>query len=128
MHLQQLNPNSDKQVPPSEMSDEELVSEMEHVNTLIEQLQAGVMIFKEELQNRLEADKVNGRIIGNKTVTIVSRVSFATTLEQAREFNAIAEAVDTKMLKKMHDNGVPIPGVKVSRFLSVRDIKDAEDN
>ena len=75
---------------------------------------------------KLDDEGLKGTIVGDKSVTKQMRVSFKTTLTEARELGATAEAPDKKKLKQLYDAGAMVPGVSISEFLRVSDITKKE--
>lgn len=99
---------------------EELVQELSDRNIENEQRMAEMVMIREELLNRLEEEKIDGEIIGEYQIRKSKRVTFKTTVEQAKEFGAIKPAVDSSILRKIHNNGIEVPGYTETVYLSVR--------
>lgn len=55
------------------------------------------------------------------TVRVYERTTIGTSLEEARLFSAtkMEEVVDKEKVKKMHEEGVAIPGISHSKFIQV---------
>jgi len=89
-----------------------------------EEIEAGLSEIGKIAIGLLDAEGVKGKVVGDMAVTKVQRVMFTqTTLEQAKELEAVKESVDTAKLKKLHDAGATIPGEAVIEFLSVRPVE-----
>lgn len=108
------------------LSKERLVQILENNNIASDQLMAEMVIIREEILHRLEEEKKDGELIGEYSVTKAKRINFKTSLEEAEEFGAVKKAVDTAVLKKLHDKGVKVPGVNITIYLSVRRLKQEE--
>lgn len=108
------------------LSKEELINKLEQFNLQEEEVMASMVMIREELLHRLEKSKKDGELIGEYSVTRAKRVNFETTLEQAEELGAIKQAVDSAILRKLHNKGIKVPGVKETFFLSVRRLSQGE--
>ena len=108
------------------LSKEKLIEKLEEFNIKNEEVMANMVMIREELLHRLEEEKKDGERIGEYAVTKAKRVSFKTTLEEAKELGAIKEAVNTDTLKRLYNKGIEVPGVSVTTYLSVRRLKQEE--
>lgn len=113
---------------PQDMTLEKLLSTRQEFALAKEQMEAGMAVINEELLARLTKEKVTAKVVEGFTVSRVTRISFATTLAQAKELGAVKEAVDNDALKKLHYSGVIVPATKTSEYVTVRNLeaKDAE--
>ena len=109
-----------------DLSKEELVNKLQEFNLQEEQVMASMVMIREELLNRLEDDKKDGELVGEFSITKAKRVSFKTTIEQAQEFGAVKQAVDSGVLRKLYNKGIKIPGVEITTYLSVRRLAQEE--
>lgn len=109
------------------MTKEELVNNLAQLNIEEEQLMANMVEIRNELLRRLEEENKDGEVVGEYTISKTKRVSFKTTIEQAQELGAVKPAVDTQMLKKMHDKGIEVPGTSVTVYLSMRRLNKKEE-
>jgi hypothetical protein len=114
-----------------EMTLEDLVEKREEINQAIEEITAGVVVINQEILQRLNDMKVNGTIVGDKTVTKVVRTTFAPSVEEARALGATEvvteEKLDQKMLRKLHESGATVPGTRTSEYIQVRLIEKLEE-
>jgi len=108
------------------LSKESLIQELETYNILNEDNMTCMVMIREELLHRLEEEKKDGELIGEYSVTKASRINFKTTLEQAKEFGAVKEAVDTTALRRLHQKGIKVPGTEITVYLSVRRLNQEE--
>lgn len=102
------------------MTREEMVKRYENLNVVLEAIEAEQDAIKTSLMATMKSD---AEVISGYSVSKAKRVSFKTPLEDARALGAVCEAVDTKILKNLYTNGVEIPGVSVTEYLSVRKLK-----
>ncbi len=103
---------------------EQLVEAYIRIGMKEEEVKAEKDALKEELLSRMDTDS---EIVGQYSVTRARRVSFSTTIDQARDLGAIKEAVDNDALKKMAANGMEIPGMKVTVYPLVRDLNKVKE-
>lgn len=102
---------------------QELIEALERFNDIYDDVQQNLVMIRSELLSRLEEEKKDGEVIGEYSIKKSKRISFKTTLEEAKEFGAVKEAVDNDVLKKLHTSGVEVPGAQETVFLSVRKMK-----
>ena len=108
------------------LSKEKLIDKLQAFNLEEEQIMASMVMIRTEILARLEEEKVDGCLVGEYSVTKASRINFKTTLEQAQELGAIKQAVDTDVLRKLHNKGIKVPGTSITIYLSVRRISQDE--
>ncbi len=91
----------------------------------IEDLTASLSVIKDEMIARLDAESVKGKIVGDYSVTKVTRFNFRPTIEQARELAATktVEQIDSQALKRLHDQGVEIPNTTTTSFVMVKPVE-----
>lgn len=108
----------------AEVKIEDLLEQREKMLLAVEDIQSGVSVLNEEIIRRLDEQKVNGMIVGNRTVTKVKKVYFSTSLEDARLLGATKteEKVDDAKLRTLHNSGANVPGVRTTQYLMVKDI------
>lgn len=94
----------------------------------LEELEASISVVRSEMANRLDAEKIKGTIVGEYSITKVTRVNFRPSLEQARELAATktVETIDTQALKRLHDSGVEIPNTTTTDFVMVKPLQKGE--
>ena len=105
------------------LSKEDLIEKLQEFNLENEQVMASMVMIRSEILDRLEEEKKDGELIGEYSVTKAKRVTFKTSLEEAEELGAVKKAVDTSALRKIHNKGGKVPGVKITVYLSVRRLK-----
>ena len=101
-------------------SKKELVNRIELLNYKNDELVDEMSTIRFELLSRLEEEKKDGEVIGNYSVARTKRVTFKTTLEQAEELGAVKKAVDSSVLRGLHNKGIKVPGVSETTYLSMR--------
>ncbi len=102
------------------MTREEMVKRYEALNIVLEAIEAEQEAIKTSLMATMKSD---AEVIADYSVSKVKRVSFKTSVEDARSLGAVKEAIDTNILKSLYGSGVQVPGVNVSEYLSVRKLK-----
>lgn len=112
---------------PHEMTTEEILEEREKADLMIEQLEAAKSVFNSELLDRLNTEKVDGMVVGEKSITKVKRYSFKTPLSYAEEMGAVKTVVDTEKLKSLVLKGIDVPEVNVTEYILVKTIKREDD-
>lgn len=108
------------------LSKEKLVDKLQEFNLQEEQVMASMVMIRTELLTRLEEAKKDGEIVGEYSISKSKRVNFKTTIEQAQELGAIKQAIDTSILRKLHNKGINVPGVEITTYLSVRRLAQEE--
>lgn len=97
-----------------------LVELWANTRRFLEEIRNQEGVIRDTLEGLIEGD---GEIIGDYSVTKRTRISFgSTTIKQARDLGAIKEGKDTKALRRLHDGGVEVPGVKVTNYIMVREV------
>lgn len=109
------------------LSKEKLVEKLREFNLQEEQVMASMVMIREELLHRLEEQKIDGELVGEFQIKKAERITFKTSLDEAKNFGAIKEAVDTSVLRKLHRKGIKIPGTNTTTYLSVRRISQEEE-
>ncbi len=104
-------------------TNEELVQAYIDAGIKEEELKAEKDAIKEELLARMKTDAM---MVGSYAVNKIKRVSFKTTIDDARNLGAVKEAVDTDVLKKLYQNGVDVPGSAVTVYIQVREVTKKE--
>lgn len=111
------------------LSKKKLVDKLQAFNLKYDDIFASMVMIREELLARLKEEKKDGELVGEFSISKATRITFKTTLEQAKELGAVIEVpkVDTKALRKLHDSKVKVPGVDIKVYLSVRRISQDEE-
>lgn len=94
----------------------------------IEELQASISVINTEMIARLDVAGEKAKVVGDYTVSKVTRLNFKPTIDQARELAAtkMVEQVDTQALRRLHDTGVEIPNTSTTVFCMVRPVEQKE--
>lgn len=107
----------------SQLSWEELLTKREKLLAAIEELEAEKSVLSDEFLTRLKDENISGKVIGNWSISKATRISFAVTIDQAREFGAVKEAIDQAILKKQYLQGANVPGIKRTEYAMVREVE-----
>jgi uncharacterized protein YfeS len=110
------------------LSKKKLVDKLQALNFEYDEKFTEMVMIREELLARLKEEKKDGELVGEFSIARATRITFKTTLEQAKELGAVVEVpkVNTKALRKLHDSKVKVPGVDIKVYLSVRRISQSE--
>ncbi len=109
----------------TKLSNDKLSQRLEVLGFKEEEIVAEKVAIKDEIMVRLDAKKMDGLIAAGYQFIRTVRLAFTgTSLEDARTFGAIKEAVDTTKLSQLVKNGAEIPGMSKSVYLMVRKIKE----
>ena len=102
-----------------------LVELFQQAAALKEEAEATIEVVKDELITRLKAEKKDGDIINQIAVQIIKVIRFKTSVDQAREFGATVskETVDSKVLRRLFDQGIEIPGASNTEYLKVQQLE-----
>ena len=122
--LQQINALQDFQLPKkgvSKMTDRELVARRNELDALIKEAEQIKSKIDEELFPRAYSQPEQKYGVDDSTVMIVSRPNFnAVPLVYAQKHKAVKLVPDSDVLKPMWKEGVQIPGVKITEYVTVR--------
>lgn len=119
------------------LSKEQLVELHEQAGAEAEDLVSMQKAIRDILYEKID---MNGEIIGDKAVTKCEKVIVKTTVEQAEEFGAVTEEVDTDkipldlarsmdavkktvnapMVRKLYKKGAKIPGLEIVNYVMIR--------
>lgn len=110
----------------SEITWEELLQYREKMSVAKEAMEAALKVISDECLERLNKEKLNGKLVGNFTVTKISKMSFDTSLESAQELGATKMVVDQGALKKLFLEGIPVPGVKKTEYVMIKEVSKGE--
>lgn len=100
---------------------EKLLQEYDKLRYKEEQIVAEKVALKEEILARMKRD---AEVWGLFSVTKSIRPNYKSVkLETAKELGAVIEAVDTKMLAKLHSKGVKIDGLKETIVLLIKNLE-----
>ena len=110
----------------STLSKQILVETLATRNMVLDEIEAELVMIRQELLHRLEEENKDGELIGEYSVTKAKRITFKTTLEQAQILGAVTTSVDKIVLRKLHNKGIKVPGVEITTYLSVRRLDQGE--
>lgn len=112
-----------------EISMEELLESYLKAIQEQENLDASIHVLRTEMQQRLDAEGIKGKVVGDYSVTKVTRTNFKPTLQQAKELTAtkIVEQIDTAALKRLHEQGIEIPNTTTTSFVMVKRLEQAAE-
>lgn len=102
------------------MTKEQLVMLHQVSSDVMEELIAQQKAIRDVLAEKIKGD---GEVIANHTVTKAERLNWKVSLEQAKELGATKQAIDTDVLKTLHNKGIEIP-YEVTKYLIIREIKE----
>jgi alpha-amylase/alpha-mannosidase (GH57 family) len=108
------------------LSKEDLIEKLTEFDIKEKESMENMVMIRQELLTRLEEAKKDGELIGEYAIKKQTRVSFKTTLDEAKELGAVKEAVNTDTLKRLYNQGIQVPGVSVTVYLAVRRISQEE--
>lgn len=99
---------------------EQLVKEFEVADNAKDEMEAYCKVIRDELASRMQvnAEVVNGFSLIKTTKYVFKNV----TMDVARTFGAIKEAIDTVVLNKIAKSGVQIPGASSTTYLMIRNV------
>ena len=98
-------------------SKQELIDRYAVLMAVKEEVEGTEKAIKDELASQIQG---NGEVIGEYSVVKARRVSFTSvTLEQAKDFGATKQVVDSTVLKVMLDKGIDIPH-SVTEYLLIK--------
>lgn len=110
-------------IDPIKMSWEDLLLLREKYNAEKENIDAALSVISHECLERLQQEKVNGKVVGNYSISKSTRYGFDTTLAEAQELGATKLVVDASALKAIHLGGkVTVPGVKKTEYVMIREV------
>lgn len=106
-----------KQKDVTKLTNENLIRKHDELKAIIAEAEALLKQVDDELfarTNKIENKKL---IVGDRTVSIVKRVSYKdVTLNFARRHEAIKEVVDTAILGGFYKSGMDIPGLTFTEY------------
>lgn len=106
----------------SKMSDEALVDLREELKTIIKEAEEILSSAVDPvLYKRAEKVPGNKYPVENHTVVLVARPVYSTAnIAYCRKMSALKEVPDSAILKPLYDKGINIPGLEVSKFVTVK--------
>lgn len=111
------------------LSKEELVEKLQEINLAYDDSMASMVMIRQEILTRFEDENKDGELIGEYELSKRIRINIKTPIEKARELGATKEeeVIDRPKLTSLHKSGVKIEGVTETIYLSVRRIKQEEN-
>lgn len=103
---------------------EGLVNKVVEMQAGLEDIEVGIKVTKDEIQDRLKEMKLTGTKVGEYFVGRVKRLNTsAVTLPDARTLGATEqkEVINYEMLKKLYAKGIKIKGIKMIEFISIKE-------
>lgn len=109
-----------------QMSDQDLVVLYDRTRIEEDELHSQAVTIRQELRARLDERKLKSTIAGQHAITAFDRITFRTSVEEARDFGAVKtkEVTDTVLLRKLYDAGEKIPGVQVTPDARITSVKE----
>lgn len=91
----------------------------------IQTLKKNITQYETEARDLLKGQiDGNGETIGNVNVTIVTMPNYrSVSLDEARQYGAVIEAVDTDAIKKLVKNGIEVKGVTHTQSMRITEVK-----
>lgn len=104
------------------MSDKQLIRKRQALVAKIEALQEQLGMVNVDIIASFDSKNIDKLETDYGNVTIAERHNFTTDLSIARSMNATKtqEVLDSKRLKQLVENGVPVPGHSKTRYVVVK--------
>ncbi len=116
------------EVAISELTWDQLLARREAVIALQEELEAELSVVKDEIVARLDEEKINGKIVGDKNISV--RTVYSTDKETAKELGAItvstSERVNTTIIKELFQKGIEIKNLQITKTPLVTEVRKEE--
>lgn len=108
-----------------ELKEAELCELDENLSFQLEEIDATKKVIREELAKRM---KNEGEVYGDFQVSKAQRLVWAEVkIEQAKEFGAVKDAVDSPKLTKLYKAGAKLPfEPKVTEYLMIKRLPQGE--
>lgn len=109
-----------------EKSTEELVEIYDRTKVEEDELHNQGVAIRQELRARVDELKRKSIIAGKHSITAFDRITFRTSVDEAKEFGAVKtkEVVDTILLRKLHDAGEKIPGTAITPDVRITSVEE----
>lgn len=110
------------------LSKAKLVDKLQEYNTIYDEAMQNLVMIRSEILARLDEQNITGELIGEYEVAKRTRINIKVDIEKARELGATKteEKVDNAKIKNIYKSGVKIEGVTETEYLSVRRVKQEE--
>jgi hypothetical protein len=116
-----------KQLP--EYTWEELLDYRNKILQEQENLEAAISVIKDEVIQRLDAEKIEGKVVGDQAISI--RKNYTCEKDVAESLGAITvitqKRIDVKLLKELHFKGVEIPGLVITKTPIITQVKSSKE-
>lgn len=119
--------NKKKIIPVANVTLEQILKARQDFCDLKEFYERKIAAINADLLELLNAENLTGKVVGRVAISKVRRVTFRTSLDEARQLGAVKEAVDTDVLRGLYDKGATIMGAQVTEYIMVKDVKKPED-
>jgi hypothetical protein len=112
-----------------ELSKQQLIDKLQEYNLIYDEAMEVLVMIRSELMTRLDEENKDGELIGEYEVAKRKRINIKVPVEKARELGATKEeeVVDNAKIKNLYASGVKIEGVTETIYLSVRRVKQDEE-
>jgi hypothetical protein len=111
------------QIDLSQSTWEELLKLREKLSFALENAEAGLKEISAIMLEMLQKEKINGKIVGDWSISKATRLSFTTPIEKAQELGAVKTSIDQAKLKALFQKGiVPVEDMKKTEYVLVREV------
>lgn len=112
---------------PADMTDEQLVERHDQIKYILEELDAEAKLIREEFGDRLDKEHIDGKLVGDFNVNRKKMTTFPDfPIEKAEELGAIKKAVDTNLLRKIHQT-TPVEGAREVSYVTISHSKPKDE-
>jgi hypothetical protein len=112
--------NPEIETPITELSLEKIITRREMINHILEQYEAERKVLNDEIVIRLQAEKIQGKILNDHTISIGRRFSVVMPKKKEEKEKVMVglralglvetvEKVNSDLIKNAHENGVDLP-------------------
>lgn len=105
---------------------EELLAYREKLNAQKEEAEAGLSVINTELLAKLKEEKINGKVVGDFSISKATRITYDISLPEAEQYGAVKRSVDQTILKQLAKSGVEIPNEKRTEYVLVKEVNKSE--
>lgn len=110
-----------------EASLEAIVQSWDEANQKEEDAKAEAVAYKNEMLVRLKKEKIDSKVVGDRIISKVKRVTFTTPMKVASELGATKVGIDTDKLRELYNRKIKFEGVRVSEYVQVRQVGQKEE-
>lgn len=101
---------------------ESLLAYREKLNAQKEEAEAGLSVINSELLVKLKEEKINGKVVGDWSISKATRITYDISLPEAEQYGAVKRSVDQTILKQLAKSGVEIPNEKKTEYVLVKEV------